>query len=390
MLKVVKIRLYPNTEQKQSLEQSFGNARWLWNHCLNLMNQTYVDTGKGLSGYEIKKLIPELKKEYEWLSLAYSACLQKVCLNLGVAFNNFFERRAKYPRFKSKHGRQSIQYPQNVKVFDNYLKIPKIGDVKAVIHRPIEGKIKTVTISKNCCGQYFASILFDDGKEKPEASTEGKAVGIDVGLTHFAITSDASKFDNPRFLTKYEKNLKLKQQQLSRKQKGSNNRNNARKKVAKVHRKITNCREDFLHKLSRRIVDDNQVIVTENLNVKGMMKNHCLAKAIGQVGWGMFMTMLKYKAEQDGKTYLEVDRFFPSSKTCHVCLNQVGSLPLDVRKWTCNNCHTTHDRDVNAAINLREEGLRILTCGTRDKAYRQTVSRSNRGRKKSTTVLVSG
>ena len=324
------------------------------------------------------------------LSLAYSACLQQVCLNLGVAFNNFFERRAKYPIFKSKHGRQSIQYPQNVKVFDNYLKIPKIGDVKAVIHRPIEGKIKTVTISKNCCGQYFASILFDDGKEKPEASTEGKAVGIDVGLTHFAITSDASKFDNPRFLTKYEKNLKLKQQQLSRKQKGSNNRNNARKKVAKVHRKITNCREDFLHKLSRRIVDDNQVIVTENLNVKGMMKNHCLAKAIGQVGWGMFMTMLKYKAEQDGKTYLEVDRFFPSSKTCHVCLNQVGSLPLDVRKWTCNNCHTTHDRDVNAAINLREEGLRILTCGTRDKAYRQTVSRSNRGRKKSTTVLVSG
>ena len=390
MLRAIKIRLYPNTEQKQSLEQSFGNCRWLWNYCLDLINQTYIETGKGLSGYEVKKLIPQLKKQYEWLSLAYSACLQQVCLNLGVAFNNFFERRAKYPRFKSKHGRQSIQYPQNVKVYDNYLKIPKIGDVKAVIHRPIEGKIKTVTISKNCCGQYFASILFDDGKEKPEASTEGKAVGIDVGLTHFAITSDASKFDNPRFLTKYEKNLKLKQQQLSRKQKGSNNRNNARKKVAKVHRKITNCREDFLHKLSRRIVDDNQVIVTENLNVKGMMKNHCLAKAIGQVGWGMFMTMLKYKAEQDGKTYLEVDRFFPSSKTCHVCLNQVGSLPLDVRKWTCNNCHTTHDRDVNAAINLREEGLRILTCGTRDKAYRQTVSRSNRGRKKSTTVLVSG
>ena len=387
MLRAIKIRLYPNTEQKQSLEQSFGNCRWLWNYCLNLMNQTYIETGKGLSGYEVKKLIPQLKKQYEWLSLAYSACLQQVCLNLGVAFNNFFERRAKYPRFKSKHGRQSIQYPQNVKVFDNYLKIPKIGDVKAVIHRPIEGKIKTVTISKNCCGQYFASILFDDGKEKPEASTEGKAVGIDVGLTHFAITSDASKFDNPRFLTKYEKNLKLKQQQLSRKQKGSNNRNNARKKVAKVHRKITNCREDFLHKLSRRIVDDNQVIVTENLNVKGMMKNHCLAKAIGQVGWGMFMTMLKYKAENDGKTYIEVDRFFPSSKTCHVCLNQVDSLPLDVRTWTCRECHTTHDRDVNAAINLREEGLRILTCGTRDKAYCPDVRRGRGGRKKSTTPL---
>ncbi len=301
-----------------------------------------------------------------------------------MAFNNFFEKRAKYPRFKSKHGRQSLQYPQNVKVFDNYLKIPKVGDVKAVIHRPIQGKLKTVTISKNCCDQYFASVLFDDGKEKPEPSREGKAVGVDVGLAHFAITSDGSKFNNPKFLDVHEKNLKRKQQELSRKQKGSNNRNKARKKVARVYRKITNCREDFLHKLSRRIVDDNQVIVTENLNVKGMMKNHCLAKAIGQVGWGMFMTMLKYKAENEGKVYQEVDRFFPSSKTCHVCLNQVGSLPLDVRQWTCENCQTTHDRDVNAAINLRDEGLRILTCGTRDKAYRPDVRPNRRGRKKST------
>ncbi|ACK65900.1 transposase, IS605 OrfB family [Rippkaea orientalis PCC 8801] len=394
MLKVVKVRLYPNTEQQQLLEQSFGNVRWLWNYCLNLMNQTYLDTGKGLSGYEVKKLIPSLKKEHEWLTLTYSQCLQQTCLNLGVAFNNFFERRAKYPRFKSKHGKQSIQYPQNVKVLDCGLNLPKIGAVKAVIHRPIEDKIKTVTVSKNSCNQYFASILFEDGKETPliggTEGGEGKAVGIDVGLTHFCITSDGSKFDNPRFLTKHERNLKRKQQQLSRKQKGSNNRNKARKKVAKVHRKITNCREDFLHKLSRRIVDENQVIVTENLNVKGMMKNHFLAKAIAQVGWGMFMTMLKYKAENDGKTYQEVDRFFPSSKTCHVCLNQVGSLPLDIRHWTCENCQTKHDRDVNAAINLRDEGLRILTCGTRDKAYRQTVSRSNRGRKKSTTALVSG
>ncbi len=388
------------------------------------MNQTYIDTGYGLSGYEVKGLIPQLKKEYEWLSLAYSACLQQVCLNLGVAFNNFFEKRAKYPRFKSKHGRQSLQYPQNVKVFDNYLKIPKVGDVKAVIHRPIQGKLKTVTISKNCCDQYFASVLFDDGKEKPEPLTEGKAVGIDVGLTHFAITSDGSKFDNPRFFTKHERNLKRKQQQLSRKQKGSNNRNKSRKKVAKVHCKITNCREDFLHKLSRRLVDENQVIVTENLNVKGLMHNHKLAKAIHQVGWGMFMTMLKYKAEQEGKIYQEVDRFFPSSKTCHVCLNQVDSLPLDVRTWTCDKCHTTHDRDVNAAINLREEGLRILrvrnsasqaeckthsrqTCGTRDKAvqrglggfpherlrqeaYCPDVRRGRGGRKKSTTPLSVG
>jgi len=390
MLKVVKVRLYPDIQQQQLLAQAFGSCRWLWNYYLNLMNQTYKETGKGLSGYEVKKLIPQLKKEYEWLSLTYSQCLQQVCLNLGVAFNNFFEKRANYPRFKSKHGKQSIQYPPNVKVADNYLTFPKIGDVSAVIHRPIEGKVKTVTISKNCSHQYFASVLFDDGKDKPEPSTEGKAIGIDLGLTHFAVSSDGSKFDNPRIFAKYENNLKIKQQQLSRSQKGSNNRIKARSKVALVHRKITNCREDFLHKLSRRIVNENQVIVVENLNVKGMMQNHKLAKSIHQVGWGMFCTMLKYKAEMEGKIYLEVDRFFPSSKTCHVCLNQVGSLPLDVRFWTCENCQTRHDRDINASINLMDEGLRILTSGTGDKACCPDVSRSNRGRKKSTTALSVG
>ena len=352
MLRVVKVRLYPDVQQQQSLAQAFGSCRWLWNYFLNLMNQTYQETGKGLSGYEIKKIIPQLKKEHEWLSLTYSQCLQQVCLNLGVAFNNFFEKRAKYPRFKSKHGKQSIQYPQNIKIADSQLILPKIGKVSAIIHREIEGKIKTVTITKNCSEQYFAAILFEDGKQKPESIAEGKAIGIDLGLTHFAITSDGSKFDNPRILNKHEKNLKIKQQQLSRKEKGSSNRNQARKKVAKVHRKITNCREDFLHKLSRRIVNENQVIVVENLHVKGMMHNHCLAKSIQQVGWGMFCTMLKYKAENEGKIYQEVDRFFPSSKTCHVCLNQVGKLPLDIRYWTCEKCQSKHDRDINAAINL--------------------------------------
>ncbi len=390
MLKVVKVRLYPDVQQQQSLAQAFGCCRWLWNYCLDLINKSYLDTGKGLSGYDVKKIIPQLKKEYEWLSKTYSQCLQQVCLNLGVAFNNFFEKRAQYPSFKSKHGKQSIQYPQNIKANEKTLTVPKIGDVKAIIHKPIEGKVKTVTISKNCSGQYFAAILFDDGTEKPELSMEGSAIGVDVGLTHFAITSNGSKFENPKFLSKHEKNLKRKQRQLSRKQKGSNNRNKARMKVARVHRKITNCREDFLHKLSRRIVDENQVIVTENLAVKNMMKNHCLAKAIGQVGWGLFSTMLKYKAENEGKIYQEVDRFFPSSKLCNVCLNRVDSLPLDVRRWTCEKCHTKHDRDINAAINIRNEGLRILTSGTGDKACRPEVSRSNRGRKKSTTPLSVG
>ena len=393
MLRVVKIRLYPDSQQQLALAQSFGNCRWLWNYCLNLMNQTYRQTGKGLSGYEVKKQIPDLKKEHEWLKLTYSQCLQQTCLNLGVAFNNFFERRAKYPRFKSKHGKQSIQYPQNVKRIEDRLKLPMIGEVKAVFHRSIEGKIKTVTVSKNKAEQYFASILLDDGTNKPALATQGKAIGLDLGLNHFCVTSDASKFDNPRWINKHEQNLKLKQQQLSRKQKGSNNRDKARKKVAKVHLKIANCRTDFHHKLSRRIVDENQVICVESLAVANMLKNHQLAKSIQQVGWGQFLTMLKYKAEQFGKIYQEIERFFPSSKMHNTCLFQIDFLPLNVRFWDCPNCNTKHiDRDLNAACNIRDEGLRILnmTLGTGDKAYRQTVRRSNRGRKKSTTTLVSG
>ncbi|HEY9770293.1 MAG TPA: transposase [Coleofasciculaceae cyanobacterium] len=393
MLRVVKVRLYPNSQQQEALSQSFGNCRWLWNYCLNLMNETYKETGKGLSGYAIKKQIPQLKKEQEWLKLTYSQCLQSVCLNLGVAFNNFFERRAEYPRFKSKHGKQSIQYPQNVKRILNCLRLPMIGDVKAVFHREIAGKFKTVTVSKNCSNQYYAAILFDDGKDKPVSSSEGKAIGIDLGLSNFAITSEGSKFDNPKWFKKHERNLKLKQQQLSRKQKGSNNHNKSRLKVAKVHNKIARCREDFHHKLSRSIVNESQVICVESLALANMVKNPKLSEAISQVGWGQFCTMLKYKAEQSGKIYQEVDRFFASSKTCNNCLNRVDSLDLNIRFWDCSSCKTKHiDRDVNAARNIRDEGLRILnlTSGTGDKAYCQTVRRSNRGRKKSTTTQVSG
>ena len=408
MIRVVKVRIYPTEQQKVSLAKAFGTTRWVWNHFLALTNQTYKETGKGLAKYDMIKQLPKLKKqeETEWLKETYSQSLQSVCLNLSRAFVNFFEKRAKYPRFKSKHRRQSLIYPQNVKLEENKIYFPKLDWINAVIHRPIDGAIRTVTITKNSAEQYYASVMFvlkgtathKDGKEQPSKSValkdtgthKGQAIGLDLGLTHFCITSDSQKFDNPRWFKKHEKNLKVKQKHLSRKQKGSNNRNKSRVKVAKVHNKITCCREDFNHKLSRRIVNENQVLVLENLAIKNMVKNHNLAKAISQVGWGQFCTMLKYKAEQEGKIYLEVDRFFPSSKTCHVCLNQVGSLPLDVRRWTCVSCNTTHDRDINAAISLRDEGLRLLTCGTRDKAYCPDLRPSRGGRKKSTTRQSAG
>ena len=380
MYKAYKFRIYPNTEQEIALAKSFGCCRWFWNYSLNLCQETYQSTGKGLTRGYIQGLLPSLKKEYEWLTDAYSQCLQVVALNLSQAYQNFFEKRAKLPRFKSKHGRQSISYPANVKFEEDYLKLPKIGLVYCVRHREFEGTIKTVTISKNPDGKYYASILVDDGKESPHPSSDGKAIGVDLGLTHFAITSNGSKYDNPKHFAKHQRNLKRKQQKLSRKKKGSINRQKAKHKVAKVHSKISRCREDFLHKLSRKIVNENQVIAVENLNVKGMVRNHNLAKAISDCGWGMFCTMLKYKAEWQGKTYIEVDRFFPSYKTCHVCLNQVGSLPLDVRIWTCEHCKTIHDRDINAAINIRDESLRILSLGTSDTAYRGDV-RPKSGRK---------
>lgn len=385
MLQVVKVRIYPTVQQEELLAQAFGSVRWLWNRFLALTNDTYKQTGKGLSRYDLQKQLPSLKKEFEWLGSTYSQCLQVVCLNLSRAFINFFERRADYPRFKSKHGKQSLSYPQNVKINGDIISFPKIGEIYAKIHRSIEGEIKTVTISKNKCNQYYASILFEDGKEIPAPSSDGKAIGLDMGLNDFCVTSDGSKFNNPKWLKKHERNLKIKQQSLSRKKKDSNNRNKARLKVAKVHNKITRCREDYQHKLSRRIVNENQVIVVENLNIKGMVKNHCLAKSISQVGWGQFLTMLKYKAEKEGKIYLEIGRFFPSSKTCNHCLNVVDSLPLQIREWTCQRCETKHDRDINASCNIRDEGLRILqTSGTGDKACRPDVRRNSGGRKKST------
>jgi len=398
MLKVVKVRLYPTNQQQESLAKAFGSCRWLWNRFLALTQETYKQTGKGLSRYELQKQFSCIKKEYEWLGETYSQCLQVVCLNLTRSFINFFEKRASFPRFKSKHGKQSLSYPQNVKIKGDMLVFPKLGEIYAKIHRPIEGSIKTVTISKNKAEQYFASILLEDGKElqKPILRlrsvqvTEGKAVGLDMGLTDFCITSEGSKFENPRWLEKHEKNLKNKQKDLSRKQKGSNNRNKARIKVAKVHNKISRSREDIQHKLSRRIVNENQIVICENLNIKGMVKNHCLAKSIHQVGWGQFQTMLKYKCEQEGKVYLEIDRFFPSSKTCSHCLNVVDSLPLDIRQWECPKCHTRHDRDINAAQNIREEGLRILSLGTSESASCPDVRPGRGGRKKSTTRLSVG
>jgi putative transposase len=403
--KAVKVRLYPTIEQQTILSQHFGCARWWWNYALYKSIETYKETGKSLGQSALNAFLPKLKKAQEtiWLSECYSQVLQATTLNLTTAYKNFFAGRARFPRYKSKHGKQSIQYPQNVKVLDGFVQFPgQVGKVKAKLHRNIEGTIKTVTVSLEPSGKYLASILTESEGENPTASTVGKVIGIDLGLTHFAVTSDGnkvSKYNNPRHLAKHEKNLKRKQQKLAKKQKGSNSRNKARKTVAKVYERVSNSRQDFLHKLSRKLVNENQVVVVENLHVKGMVRNHNLAQAISDVGWGTFTNFLAYKLEKKGGKLVEIDRWFPSSKLCSNCYYQSDKLPLDVREWTCPNCGIRHDRDGNAAINIRAEGIRMLqTDGTavsanggevRPKLGRKSVLRHSPAMLEAHTIIAS-
>lgn len=382
MLLAYKFRIYPNASQEESLAKAFGCTRWLWNRNLAETQRIYKETGKGLSQFDLNNGLLKLKKEFPWLAETHSQILQSVSLHMSRAFINFFERRARYPKFKNKKGKQSIQYPQRVKIIGDKIKLPKIGLVKVVIHREIIGKIKTVTISKVPSGKYFASILTDNGVPTPKVSYKGKIIGIDVGLTHLAITSEGTKFENPRHLLKATKNLKRKQQKLSRKMKGSNSRNKAKILVAKAHEKVVNCRKDYLHKVSRRLVDENQVVAVEDLHVKGMMKNHKLARAISDVGWSTLVEFLRYKTERVGKGFIKVNRFFPSSKACSVCFTIKSDMPLDIRSWRCDRCGTLHDRDVNAAMNIRNEASRMIAAGIAVTAGGGTVSQG-RGRKSS-------
>ncbi len=312
----IKVRIYPSNEQKIILAQHFGCARWWWNYALSYCIDTYKATGKGKSRADLNSMLPKLKKasETKWLKECYSQVFQATTLNLVTAYKNFFDGRARFPRFKSKKNKQSIQFPQNVKIDNGNLKFPgKVGVIKTKFDkRQIEGDIKTVTISMTPSGKYFASILTDKRGDYPKPSHEGKVAGIDLGVKDFAIVNDGdktSKFANPKHLSKHEKNLSFKQKKLARKQKGSNTRNKARKIVARVHERISNTRQDYLHKLSKKLVDDNQVIVVENLNIKGMVRNHNLAKAISDAGWGMFVNFLSYKLEKEGKILVEIDRF---------------------------------------------------------------------------------
>ncbi|MGK7951414.1 MAG: RNA-guided endonuclease InsQ/TnpB family protein [Xenococcaceae cyanobacterium] len=381
-----KIRIYPTDQQKQQLAGAMGCCRWWWNFALNKSIETYKETGKGLSRSALNALLPNLKKEYEWLKTeVYSQSLQQTSLNLSRAFINFFEKRAKFPRFKSKHRKQSVGFPQSVRIEGDYIYLPKIRLVKAVFDRRYYGKIKTVTVTKDSSDRYFASIIYE--VEACFISGNGnKILGIDLGVKDFAIVNDGSKtskYANPRYIKKHEKNLARKQKKLSRKKIGSNSRHKAKKIVAKVHARISNSRQDFLHKLSRKLTQISKVIVVENLNVKGLVRSPKLAKAISDCGWGMFVNFLSYKLRREDKKLVEIDRFFPSSHICPDCLTQQPKMDLSVREWICINdkCKANHDRDEAASKNIRAEGIRILQADGAAVSASGGSVRQDRGRK---------
>jgi len=359
-----KYRLYPNKEQKEFLAKHFGCVRKIYNHFLGEHEQAYKDSKKPWNFYEYKRELPVLKEQFPFLSEINSQSLQDSLGNLDRAYKNFFEHRAKKPSFKSKWYDQACGIPQNAKVdFENGLVfVPKLkSGIKCEFHRRFEGNIKHATLMKNRQGQYFISLTIerDIMLEIQKTFEQAKAIGIDVGLESFLTISDGTKIDNPRWLKQAEKKLKKLQCRLSKKIKGSNNRNKQRMKVAKQHAKVANQRKDFQHKLSRKIVDDNQVsmIFVEDLNINGMLKNHKLAKSISNVAWGQFLRFLEYKAHWKGKLFQRIGRFKASTKLCSVCGYHNNALELSDRIWQCPKCLTTHDRDINAAVNIRQIGL---------------------------------
>ncbi len=362
MLQAHKYRMYPSQEQISLLMQHIHACRFVYNHSLEQKIRAYEQEGRKLSCYDLNDRLPALKEEHPWLKEVNSQSLQNANKNLDNAFTRFFREKKGFPKFKSKKNPvQSFQVPQHYTVDfkRGWVKLPKIGEIKTTLHRIFTGKMKYATVSVTSTGKWFISILVDDGTPEPEPApfTLETTLGIDVGLTDFAILSTREKVENPRFLKNSLQRLKVLQRRVSRKVKGSKNRKKAIQKLARCHEKITNQRSDFLHKLSYRVVGENQAIAVESLNVSGMQKNHCLAQSISDVSWSTFFTMLDYKCQKYGKTLLKIGRFDPSSKICSTCGYLNRDLALKDREWICPDCGTHHDRDINAAINIKKFAL---------------------------------
>ena len=364
MKKGFEYRIYPSQKQELLLARTFGCSRWAYNHFLEEKIRAYEETKKHLNYSKCCKMLTALKTQEgtEWLAEVEAAALQQSLRNLDRAFKNFFDRMHQgvgFPNFKKKKSRKTYRTPAAKIVDDTHVWIPKVGLVKARISRPIQGRIVSATIKQVPSGKYFIVFTCTDVPEAPNTKA-GKAIGIDLGIKTLVTTYDGEKIGSLEGTKKLEKKLVKEQRKLSRKKKGSNNRAKQKIKVARVHEKIANKRKDHLHKVTAKLISENQVVCAETLNVEGMMKNHHLAKSIAMQSFATLLGFLEYKARERGKIFVQVDRWFASSKTCHSCGVKADAMPLNIRSWQCKSCGTRHDRDINAAENILAEGLKVL------------------------------
>lgn len=369
MLKAYQYRLYPNKQQEEQIQKTFGCCRFVYNQTLSYRKNLYETEKKSMSKFDCSIYCTQiLKKEYEWLREVDKFALNNAVFNMDNAYQRFFKQHSGYPKFKSKKNNKKT-YKTNctynsrptieANFENNKIKLPKLKWIKAKLHRAFTGKIKSATISQVPSGKYFVSILVET-EHIPMKSVDCK-VGIDLGIKDLLITSNGEKFENIHTTKKYENKLAKEQRKLSHKVKDSKNWNKQRIKVARIYEKIHNIRIDNLHKISHKLISENQVIVSENLQISNMIKNHNLAKSISDCSWYELTRQLQYKAEWNNKQYIKIDTYFPSSQICHVCgYKNVETKDLSVREWKCPECGTMHDRDINAAINILNEGLKIL------------------------------
>ena len=374
MLKAIKIRIYPNQEQEIYITKLLGSCRFLFNNCLAYKISEYNQKHSVTFG-ELGKYLIELKsrEEYSWLRESHSKVLQQTLINLDIAYKNFFKNGFGFPNFKSKKdNKQSCRFPLDAisKINGNRINIIKqlkdihfkcsTNDEKYLNHN--QNNIKSATLSKTKSNKYYFSILIEDGRIKQLPKTND-VIGIDLGIKSFIVDSNGDEYENIKIKRNNQKKLIKLSRQLSKKVNGSNNKNKARIKLAKFHEKLNNIKENYLHEISKKLLNENQVIVMEDLNVSGMMKNHNLARSIQELSLNRFKNMLIYKAKWYGRDLIEIDRWFPSSKLCNCCGYRNTELTLVDRTWTCPSCKTIHSRDLNAAINIKNEGLRILSIG---------------------------
>lgn len=368
MNKAYKFRIYPNNEQIELIEKTFGCTRFIYNHFLAQRIETYKTEGKSVGYTKQQNQLPKLKEEFPWLKEVDSTSLQMSLRNLDKAFKNFFrDKSIGFPKFKSKKNPRksyTVNYVnKNIRIKKNSIKLPKLKWVKAKVHRFVEGRIINATVSKSPTNKYYVSIITECEIE-PEKKAN-KSIGIDLGLSHFAIFSNGEKIENPKHLKNTLDKLAKEQRKLSRKQKFSKNFYKQKHKISKLHEKVKNQRQDFLHKLSKRIVDENQIIILEDLSVKNMMKNKKLSRDIADASWYKFYSYLEYKSKWYGRTIHKIDKWFPSSKTCSYCGHVMKDMTLNIRKWDCPNCETKNiDRDINASINILKQGLKELGIQT--------------------------